>query len=94
MERSFNRFHIQCHSSLQTQFAEKWSDYNSTKTWKHITKIPYYSPLALMPILSKVYGKIVLQQNEIIPDFQIWFSEIHSNIKQVHRIVKYCIVLY
>jgi len=54
-----------------------------------------YRPISLIPIISKVFEKLLLKRlkpiitrENIIPDHQFGFREQHSTIEQVHRIVK------
>jgi len=53
-----------------------------------------YRPISLLPILSKVFEKILLkrllniaEETKILPDSQFGFRSRHSTIHQVHRIV-------
>jgi predicted Zn-dependent protease len=54
-----------------------------------------YRSISLLPIVSKVYEKLVLKRllvivenNGFIPNHQFAFRERHSTIKQTHRIVQ------
>lgn len=62
------------------------------KPGKPINEATSYRPISLLPIISKVFEKLILQKLkplllEIIPDFQFGFREGHSTIEQVHRVV-------
>lgn len=53
-----------------------------------------YRPISLLPILSKVFEKILLKrilniiaESKILPDSQFGFRTKHSTIHQIHRIV-------
>lgn len=52
-----------------------------------------YRPISLLPIISKIFEKILLkrlkkiiQKEKLIPDHQFGFRENHSTIDQIHRI--------
>ena len=52
-----------------------------------------YRPISLLPIISKIFEKLLLrrikpiiEEKNIIPDYQFGFREKHSTIDQVHRI--------
>lgn len=52
-----------------------------------------YRPISLLPVLSKVFEKVVaarlnayLTENAIIPEHQFGFRRCHSTIEQVHRV--------
>lgn len=52
-----------------------------------------YRPISLLPIISKLFEKLLLkrlkpiiEERKIIPDYQFGFREKHSTIDQVHRI--------
>lgn len=56
--------------------------------------ITSYRPISLLPILSKVFEKLllkrlqpILDEMKIIPDFQFGFRKQHGTIEQVNRIV-------
>ena len=66
---------------------------------KNVSKPPEnvssYRPISLLPILSKVFEKIIsirlkplLIGRKLIPEHQFGFREQHSTIEQVHRVVK------
>jgi hypothetical protein len=53
-----------------------------------------YRPISLLPILSKVYEKLLLRRllpivenSRLLPDHQFGFRQRHSTIHQTHRIV-------
>jgi hypothetical protein len=53
-----------------------------------------YRPISLLPILSKVYEKLLLhrllpitENRRLLPDHQFGFRQRHSTIHQTHRIV-------
>lgn len=53
-----------------------------------------YRPISLLPILPKLYEKLLLkrlklllQEQNLLPDEQFGFREKHSTIDQVHRLV-------
>lgn len=63
------------------------------KPGKDKTQIKSYRPISLLPILSKLFEKLLLEkihphlnQNNIIPQHQFGFRHKHSTIEQVHRI--------
>lgn len=52
-----------------------------------------YRPISLLPIISKLFEKLLLKRlrplienNNLIPDYQFGFRQKHSTIDQVHRI--------
>jgi len=54
-----------------------------------------YSPINLLPVLSKLFGKLLLsgiseimERQKIIPNHQFGFRHKHASIEQIHRIVK------
>lgn len=56
-------------------------------------EVTSYRPISLLPVLSKLYEKILLkrirpiiERNNIIPTHQFGFRQEHSTIDQVHRI--------
>lgn len=53
-----------------------------------------YRPISLLPIISKIFEKIILRrmravidEKNLIPEIQFGFREKHSLVEQVHRIV-------
>jgi hypothetical protein len=64
------------------------------KPGKEAEKAESYRPISLLPILSKVFEKLLLlrlnpiiEDRAIIPKHQFGFRCFHSTIEQVHRIV-------
>jgi hypothetical protein len=54
-----------------------------------------YQPISLLPIVSKVFGKLLLKRllpmvenNRLISNHQFGFRQRHSTIEQTHRIVQ------
>lgn len=52
-----------------------------------------YRPISLLPVISKLFEKLlikrlkpILEQKNLIPDYQFGFREKHSTIDQIHRI--------
>lgn len=65
------------------------------KPGKKIEEITSYRPISLLPILSKVFEKLILtrlkpviEERKITPDHQFGFRHQHSTIEQIHRVVK------
>ena len=63
------------------------------KPGKPMELLNSYRPISLLPILSKVFEKLLLSrlhpvliQRHIIPDHQFGFRAQHSTIEQVHRV--------
>lgn len=63
------------------------------KPGKPLTAITSYRPISLLPILSKLYEKLLLdrlkpiiESRNIVPKHQFGFRNGHSTIDQVHRI--------
>jgi retron-type reverse transcriptase len=63
------------------------------KHGKPADDIKSYRPISLLPILSKVFEKLlivrlqrILHLTQIIPDHQFGFRRKHSTIEQIHRI--------
>lgn len=63
------------------------------KPGKQPTDILSYRPISVLPVVSKVFEKLllkrllpILEQRCIIPDYQFGFRKGHSTIEQVHRI--------
>ncbi|KAL1124637.1 hypothetical protein AAG570_001261 [Ranatra chinensis] len=46
-----------------------------------------YRPISLLPLLSKVLEKLLLESQNIIPSHQFGFRSNHSTLQQCHRIV-------
>jgi exonuclease III len=54
-----------------------------------------YRPISLLPVLSKVFEKLLLarlrphlDENKLIPDHQFGFRQHHATIQQIHRVSK------
>lgn len=54
-----------------------------------------YRPISLLPVLSKVFEKLLLARlrslladNNLIPDHQFGFRQQHATIQQIHRVTK------
>jgi hypothetical protein len=63
------------------------------ETGKHINDVSSYRPTSLLPIMSKLFEKLVLKRltpildaNQIIPQHQFGFLHQHSTLDQVNRI--------
>lgn len=63
------------------------------KLGKPAHEVTSYRPISLLPILSKLFEKILLRRllpilasNHTIPDHQFGFRQQHSTIEQVHRV--------
>lgn len=64
------------------------------KPGKQIEELSSYRPISLLPIMSKLFEKLLLkrirpiiERDELIPNHQFGFRNDHSTIEQVHRIV-------
>lgn len=65
------------------------------KPGKPPNEISSFRPISLLPVLSKVFEKLLLKrlhnllnENEILPDHQFGFRTAHSTIEQLHRVVE------
>lgn len=65
------------------------------KPGKNENEVQSYRPISLLPILSKVFEKILLGRlrpilvtKNLIPNHQFGFRERHSTIEQIHRVVE------
>lgn len=77
-------------------FPEKWKlakIFFIPKPGKDVFKVESYRPISLLPILSKLFEKLLLDKlqnnldrNNIIPTHQFGFRSQHSTIEQVHKI--------
>jgi len=63
------------------------------KPGKNPTDVASYRPISLLPILSKILGKLLLKRiyrdtnlQEWVPSHQFGFRKAHSTIQQCHRI--------
>jgi hypothetical protein len=64
------------------------------KTGKDPTKVEFYGPISLLPIIAKLLEKLLIQginndpnTVEWIPRHQFGFREQHSTVQQTHRVV-------
>jgi hypothetical protein len=58
-----------------------------------LTDVSSYRPISLLPIISKLLEKLILNRikqdadpNDWIPDHQFGFRQAHSTVQQCHRI--------
>jgi hypothetical protein len=65
------------------------------KPGKPPNELTAYWPISLLPIVSKVFEKLLLksllpmvEKNRLIPSHQFGFRQRHSTIEQTHQIVK------
>lgn len=63
------------------------------KPGKPPNEVKSYRPISLLPILSKVFEKLLLKRmkpiienKKLIPNYQFGFREKHSTVDQIHRI--------
>lgn len=63
------------------------------KPGKDVTQVASYRPISLLPVLSKIFERLLLKSLEpyidsanLIPNHQYGFRKKHSTIEQVHRI--------
>ena len=63
------------------------------KPGKRLEEVSSYRPISLLPVLSKMIEKLILNRlkpileaENIIPDHQFGFREKHSTIEQIHRV--------
>lgn len=63
------------------------------KPGKNMVDVSSYRPISLLPVLSKLFERILLNrilplldENEAIPKHQFGFRKQHSTIEQVHRV--------
>lgn len=64
------------------------------KPGKNANEVQSYRPISLLPILSKLFEKLLLKRlkpllsnNQLIPNHQFGFRNHHSTIEQIHRVV-------
>jgi hypothetical protein len=63
------------------------------KTEKPPHALASYQPISLLPIVSKIFEKLltgllpIIENNNLIPNHQFDFRQRHSTIEQTHRIV-------
>jgi hypothetical protein len=65
------------------------------KPGKPSNELTSYRPISLLPIVSKVFGKLLLKRllpvvgnNKLIPNHQFGFRQKHSTKEQMHQIVQ------
>lgn len=65
------------------------------KPGKPPEELPSYRPISLLPVMSKLFEKLLLkrllpiiEERNIIPNHQFGFRQKHSTIEQVHRITR------
>lgn len=63
------------------------------KPGKNPTSVSSYRPISLLPIISKLYERLLLKRINSDPDTAAWiplhqfgFRENHSTVQQTHRI--------
>ena len=63
------------------------------KTGKPIHDITSYRPISLLPIISKLFERVLLnrmlvalKESHVIPDHQFGFRQQHGTVEQVHRV--------
>ena len=64
------------------------------KPGKATTEVKSYRPISLLPIMSKLFEKLLLkrlkpmmEEKKLLPNHQFGFREKHSTIEQVHRLI-------
>jgi predicted metallopeptidase len=64
-----------------------------SKPGKNLSEVESYRPISLLPIISKLFGKLILNrlkliiaEKHLVPTHQFGFGKNHSKIYQVHRI--------
>jgi hypothetical protein len=65
------------------------------KPGESLKELSWYRPISLPPGMTKIFEKAMLKRscrilggNQILPDRQFGFRQIHSTIEQVHRFTK------
>lgn len=65
------------------------------KPGKELQNVASYRPISLLPVLSKIFEKLLLgrllpiiEERNLIPSHQFGFRNRHGTIEQVHRVVK------
>lgn len=65
------------------------------KPGKNPEEVTSYRPISLLPVMSKLFEKILLQklkpiltEKKLIPDHQFGFRQEHGTVEQIHRVVK------
>jgi hypothetical protein len=63
------------------------------KPGKNLSEMESYRPISLLPIMSKLFEKLILEhlkpiiaEKHLVPTHQFGFRKKHSTIDQVHRI--------
>ncbi|XP_050497173.1 LINE-1 retrotransposable element ORF2 protein isoform X2 [Diabrotica virgifera virgifera] len=58
-------------------------------------ELPSYRPISLLPVISKIFERLLLQRmnpiierKKLIPEYQFGFRQQHGTIEQVHRVAK------
>lgn len=64
------------------------------KPGKNTNEVSSYGPISLLPIMSKLFEKILLNRllpvnDKAIPDQQFGFHQNHSAIQQIHQLVSH-----
>ena len=66
------------------------------KPGKPLEEVTSYRPISLLPIISKVYEKliakrlkVIIERRGLLPNHQFGFRDCHSTIDQIHRLVDY-----
>lgn len=64
------------------------------KPGKELTSLKSYRPISLLPIMSKLFEKLILkrilpiiEEKNLLPTHQFGFRKKHSTIEQVHRLI-------
>jgi hypothetical protein len=84
-----------CYYSLQWKFAQIIM---ILKPGKPNTEITSYRPISLLPIISKLFKRLLLIKlkasvpiSTLIPNHQFGFREGHATVQQCHRLVHYIV---
>jgi hypothetical protein len=74
---------------------ESHTDHPHLKTRETHSKLTFYRSVILLPIISKVFEKLLLkchlpivENNRLIPNHQFGFRQRHSTTEQTHHIVQ------
>jgi hypothetical protein len=64
------------------------------KPGKNLSEVESYRPISLLPIMSKLFEKLILKrlkpiiaEEHLVPTHQFGFRKNYSTINQVHRII-------
>jgi predicted metallopeptidase len=64
------------------------------KPGKNLSEVESYQPISLMPIMSKLFEKLILKrvkpiiaEKHLVPTLQFGFRKNHSTVNQVHHII-------